>query len=397
MTLQTGMAMSRNNGNNPSLAVFFYFAAMGYAAFLGLTAPYHNWDMLGYVGNVLRWSETNAEALYQQIYADVAVSTEDWIIDQFRANPLSATAENMVKQLPFYAVKPLYLGLMWLLHQIGFALSTASSLIAALSFGALAVWLWRWQPRNAPHWVWLATIVALTWLYEWPMAALARFSTPDSLSIVLTIGALWFWLERRRVEPYFLFALLALLARPDTIVLTGTLAAYFTLLAPPPQRMELRHGIPGMALLLGVYFLAHRYSGVYSWELMFTYAFLNKIPDPEALTGTLTPALYQQVIMATLPMFLADPRMVALMIISTLGLILGWQKPGTEHRLWRDLLLLTWAALAVRFAIFPAWGEARYYYAYDLLMLLAALELGWPYIAACAGTGTGRRFSSTAT
>lgn len=362
------------------LILFLYLSAVGYAVFLGFTAPYHNWDMLGYVGNVLAWDKPDAETLYAQLFADVSATTEGWIVDQFRANPLSASAENMAKQLPFYAVKPLYLGLMWLLHQAGLALSSATWSISAFSFAALAVWLWRWRPRNAPHAVWLAGIVALTWAGEWPMAALARFSTPDSLSILLVIAALWGWLSRRSWPLYFLFALLALLARPDTLVLTGLLAVYFALLAPAPQRMPRLPACFGIALLPIAYAALSHFSGVYSWEIMFTYAFLNKIPDPATLEGTLTIPRYWQVFSASLPLFLDNARLLALLAVSLLAGFCHWMKSSKDSHLWRDLLLLTWAALMIRFTLFPAWGEARYYYAYYLIILRASLELASPYV-----------------
>jgi hypothetical protein len=173
-----------------------YAAIMLHAVVLGFTQPWRNWDIIGYVGSVIDWQEKTPDAVYANTMATMKANVPD-LYDQFTGNPLSATQKAFMQELPIYEVKPLYVALMWLVSLFGITLTTASWVISALCFAALAALLFVWRPRYMARDVWLIVILALSYLGPWPMATLSRFSTPDALCTLLVVASCV--LPRRRL------------------------------------------------------------------------------------------------------------------------------------------------------------------------------------------------------
>ncbi len=366
--------------------VALYAIAMLYSVLLGLTHPNRNWDMICYLGSVVSWQEKTPETIYSTSMGIVKDTMPDWLYQQFIENPLSSSPAAYIQQLPFCQVKPLYNVSMWFFHQTGMALTTASWVTSTVSFAILAILLFLWRPHCMGRSAWLLMVLALAFFWEdWPFATLARFSTPDALCTMLCIAALFAWLERKSFRYFCLFGLLATLARPDSIIPLGIYTAYFATLAPKPQRAPLFDAVFFCALLLiSNVVVKHITQGPnYTYEHFYIYSFFNKNPNPATMSDHLTFDMYWQSFTVGLKDFFTLPRTIMLVIISLAGGFSYYMRPapGKANRLWLDLLLVTWGAWAVRFILWPAALENRFYYGYCLVILFASGELIAPFTA----------------
>jgi hypothetical protein len=357
-----------------------YFAIICYATVLGLTSPYCNWDMLPYVASVVAWQGGNPDMIYGETMAAVKAAIPGWIYDQYVHNPLSAEATSFVQVLPFCQVKPLYNGFVWLGHHlVGLSLPVATWSVSAASFALLGFTLDRWRCRHLPRSAWLLLVVGLGFLGSYPMASLARWSTPDALCTLLLAAAVHAGLFARSAARFALFGWLATLARPDGVLFVGPLTLYFAFFQRPR--------LPGAGLAFLLFLAASALTvsilaGSYGWERMFVYSFLDKTPTPAVDDLHLTWDGYVSALTGGAALFFGSARVLALLALSGLACVAHYLKTAPDNTFNFHLLLATWATIGGRFLVWPAWGDDRFYYAYFLLILYCSGELAAPYLRA---------------
>lgn len=368
-----------------ALCIALYVAAFGYATVRGVLQPALNWDMVAYVGTVVSWETHGVQTLYERTMADVKQVVPGWYYKQITQTiPLSTTPEHFAQQLPIYRIKPLYVGLTWLTHAAGIAptLSQATSLVSAASFAALALVLLYWKPRQLGRSSWLLALFALGWLGEWPLVSLARLSTPDALATLLLTAGVTALLKHYRALAAALL-LLAVAARVESLLMVLMLAGFsFAFL-----RMELFTRVQAVLLGAGVaalYLLIQHFAQPYPYSTLFYYSFIHKTPTPAEYTGGLSWQQYSGVLKWGVQKLIVDARFQAMCALSLLAAFSWYMRPQGE-RLYAWLLVLAWANLMLRFVLYPAWGDTRYFYSNYLLMLISCAELLPPYFAALWG------------
>jgi hypothetical protein len=372
-----------NSATTPSLVIgLSYVVLMAYAVVLGIFSPFYNWDMLCYVASVTAWQGLGADAIFGGTMAALKAAIPDWVYAQHSHNALSVAAHDFVGVLPMCQIKPLYNGSVWLAHRLpGMSLPAATWWVSAISFAVLAVILSRWRSRHFPQSVWLVLVVVLTFVGSLPMSALARLSTPDALCTTLTLAALSVAYFSRSFMGFALFGWLATLARPDAAVCIGALTIYFAASAHFPQSKPVQRGAAaGLLLILFASHLAvDHLAGSYSWEKMFVYTFLNRVPDLAADTTRLTWAGYLGALSGGFAIFIVSARTAVLLGLSVVACFCRFLYPARGGAIHLHLLLLNWGCIAVRFVMWPAWGEDRFYYGYYVPILFFSAELIGPY------------------
>lgn len=358
------------------LVPFVYIAAMSHATLEGFRAPYMNWDMIGYVASAISWNDKTVPGIYEKTMKALREVASDDLYKDIKSNPLSAEDKAFVEQLPIYRVKPLYYGLMWVMHETtGMGLPKASWVISATCFGLLSVLLYFWRPRYMAREIWLLLIITLTYAFPWPMTSLACLSTPDCIATLLILTAFFSWFMRHSFKLYCAFSWIAIFARPDALLPCSAVAAYCALFAPQAHRMPLKQAAAFIVFSSITYFTISRLTGNYGLERWFIYAFIDKTPYPAEATDRLTLERYWNVLSPSTLLFLQNPRNYSMCIFSTLACFSYWMRPADGNRFWLQIMGIIWLSLTVRFLMFPAWGDDRYYFVYYLPILFAGGEL----------------------
>lgn len=362
-----------------------FLAVMLGAAVAGILAPYRNWDMLCYVASVSSWRLDSPQSIYDATISDVAGTTPDWIVTQFLANPLSSSAKNFNHVLPMCQVKPLYNALLWAISKIsGIPLSTASSLVSAIAFAIASLVLVAFPLKECPRPIWLIAILALAFAGPWPLATLARMSTPDSLCLLLTMVA-FLGLLRRHELLFSGAALLASLTRPDAAILMMCLTIWTLrdcwISSHRRTWMILAGGLVLVAFSqVAVSYFAHSYS----FEKMFYYTFVNRTSEIASLSGNLVSTeSYLNVLSYGFNTMLGSTRFCMVAGTALLGAIAHYLAPAPLVNRHRQILGVCWTAFAIRFTVWPASGEDRFYFGYFLISLCCSIELMAPLGKIC--------------
>ena len=360
------------------LAFVIYSATFAYAVWQGVTDPVRNWDMLAYVGSVISLDTSDPQAIHDRMLIDVKPVVPPELYREFsEKNPLSADPVSFYRILPLYRLKPLYIGAIWLAHRLGAGIAQATWLVSACSFAVLGIALAWWRPRGASRGVWLLAVVALCLLGQWPMAMLAAWSTPDALSLALFMLAFVAWNRHRSAGGFAVCALLSILARPDALLLVLALTGWFAFAVSAERRLR-----PCAAIFIAAAVSAAYLSiGIVGWNVLFYHTFVDIYFDFTKSVVKVTGTQYRRALVWGLLHEMQNARMKVFIALSMIALWCHRQCPSNQRE-WLWLLLMTWAVFVIRFLIFPAWGDERYYYPVYLLLLMSCLELIAPWIKA---------------
>lgn len=356
-----------------------YWGVMLHTALMGFLHPWCNWDMLGYIGSIIAWSDPSASSVHLKTLATAQASIPLWIYQQFLDNPLSASSDAFVPLLPMYQVKPLYTSLMWCIHQLGPSLPSASWIVSSVSFALLAFVLSQWRSSQLPRSFWLLLLITLNYLYPYPLLSLAHLSTPDGLCTLLTTFLLVGWLRWQSFPLLLCTALLAELARPDSLVLSSLLVLYFAMASAPLKRLGKVQAVYTVLLLGFTYLLVGKLSHNYSLDRWFVYSFIQQAPHVVDMPQHVPLATYWAVLSSNSLHFLFLPRTMTLLVWSLLACLAYAVKPSSG-RLYFHLLIISWLSLMIRFILYPSWDE-RYYFPYFLIQLMAGGEMLFPYLS----------------
>ncbi len=350
-----------------ALLYFWFFAA---AALHAYRHPFLNWDMVAYMGVAESFSAGDPQKIYDTTMTEVSqVRSPEWHY-QRRGDILSNRSEAFYQQLPFYSVKPLYTGGIWLLHALGMAMPEASWVLSILGFLGLGMVCYLFVPRGLDAGIWWGTAGLFCALGAWSMSDVARLSTPDTLCIALSAAGYCLWIYRRSFTGFAACFLLAQLARPDMLLLSSALALGFIFFASGSYRMSARQGCGFIAMTIILYMAVNYLAGNYGWKVLFFYKFIKHLSYPAHFEPHFGWEQYIGIVRHGTLRIMANARLQFLLVTSLMAALCQ----SREERGFIGILAVTWLAFAVRFALFPAWGEDRYYYPYYFIMLYAIAE-----------------------
>jgi len=263
-------------------------ALVGYA----LYRPAGNADLVDYIATVHQWQGKSGQALSDATYADLKAFLPQSLYDDVTGvvgdatvnrnaylRELAADPRALTEQIPFYSVKPLYPALMFALTTLGVQIGFASVLISAVAYGLLGLLLFAWFRRHLGPW--RSLIAASLLLVSPPFWILSRDSTPDAVCLLLIASALFVLVELRKPIPAIAILFVAILARPNAVVITGALLLAMVV-ARDASGIRIRWWVAGVAgvAAIGLVLALQRLSGNYGLGVLFYHAVIAYLPYP---------------------------------------------------------------------------------------------------------------------
>ncbi len=380
------MVLSRNN-----LLRWFWLAAcaavyisMSFSALrTAYTMPYKNWDMIAYIGTMYMLGEEDQEKWYAHTMDDIEQEVGPHLSKKFRQNPLSANSEAFRQHMPFYKVKPGYVAAVYGLYKSGVPPVKATYMVSILSVAGLLALLFFVRPAAVDAGLWWLACSAFFFKMQYPVTALARLSTPDSMSLLVLAALVCNLIVWRKMWLWYALSALMVLVRPDTIVLMIILAGLYHFRGADAMRFSRVHVAATALGLVFLYLLVSHLAGAYDIRTFLQYSLIKKVPYPEQIVPTITLWEYFAIVRSS-TMVIAKQGIVLWMLGWTAFTVIVHLLYSPRYDTAMRLMAASWIYFIAKVFTFGQWDQ-RFYYGSYFLSFVAGMMLLAPFLESLSG------------
>lgn len=341
--------------------------------------PAYNFDMLGYMALVIRMDKVHAiEEIHHITYTSAAQNVPLEEYEKLTETPpyrkrFETDPSEFKKILPNYIVKPLYTWFCWIFYKIGFPLPKATVLPSLIAFLALGSFLFHWISKYLnTAFAFLGTGLLM---YSTPVTAVARLSTPDCLSALFLVLAIYFILHRKSITLMFLSFLLSILARVDNIITCFFIVSFLTFIKKW-KSITLKQYVMMMAILIAAYFAVIFPVTKFGWSIFYYSQYARHIDYSRDFDDAVTLSSYISLFYRKLIIAFGSTHFT---FFAFLGLLVLIRKKSTFKNLNLDqaFLLVLFAIGLFKFILLPDLSD-RFYLGFYLIILILLIRKFYP-------------------
>jgi hypothetical protein len=331
--------------------------------------PVYNWDIVPYVGTVLAYDSASIEAAHAETYRLLAGKLDPAPAGHFSAL-IQDNPDYFARILPFYDIKPLYVGLIYSVSKFGISPVAAALSISTFAVIATCFMVFLWLKRFVSPLLSVGFTILLAFAAH--LTTLATVATPDALSLLFVILGLYLWLEKNWLVVGMLLLIFSLTARLNNVIFICVL---YSLLFFRYEHTGIRQRAVYLIALLGsinAYLLIKYQFNGYSWWTLFYHTFIELLPQPDTFSTPFSLALYGDVLVANSLTLLSNSMTIS---SSVYGFIL-LSVLVFQHGYQRVFIVTIWLSMAAHYLLFPQ-VEAidRFFAPYYVLFTVFAVKL----------------------
>lgn len=349
------------------------FLAGLFIAVLTFSNPIYDWDALAYTAVLLKWEGLNSQEIHQAIYKrllpGLGGATEKFLASNDFERLSRDSADYFFSQLPFYANKPLYLSLAFLLTNVGLSTLDALQSLSALGYALLFTGMVSLLHDYINYW--LALLIGLAVAIHPVLWIPSRLLTPDMLSSALLFWSCLFFL-RNKIHYALLLAIVSVGIRPDNILFSVTASVAFFLYSRNPKYFIVLYA--GLAIL--IYFIIQNVTHGYGWKITFQHSIISlKKPIEEWNTIPLTAEIYFQSLLKYIQRY--QLLLMSAIIVAAFAIQSSFRavQGSIVHRRLYAILLSLIALTIGRFFAFPRFDTRYNVCAFAFAMIIMAIVL----------------------
>jgi hypothetical protein len=361
----------------PNIATYcLFFIFLVTATVYTFKKPQYNWDMLAYMATAITIDNPSPAAVHKIVYTTAAreVPGEQYrlLVDTTHAFKGKAYQDPVFfhQSLPFYVVKPLYIGLVYAFYKAGVPLVKATLLPSTLSFFLTGMLFFCWTRKYASPL--LAFLISVIGIAMAPLINLAELSTPDCLSAFLIFYTAFLLFERRKILLPFIVILLSVCARIDNIIFCFFILTLSTFSTKTAMSISIKQYAAMVALLALAYLAISYLPHIYGWNRLFISSFYSESVSVYRNKFTLRAYLsarHSAVMVAMLVYHLFVYLLMAALVFMDVKRPLKWQKLSFDQQFILVLLL----TMFVRLLLHPEMGD-RFYMGFYLVITMLLIR-----------------------
>lgn len=246
--------------------------------------PEYSTDEFSYMANAVAMRGAGVQAIHQAVYAEAKAGIpKQAFLHLTGTDPIEGPAEGrsfreratnpyrFAEFLPCFAIRPIFNEAVYVLHYwFGVGLLKATVLIPVFSYWLMGWLLLAWMCRYVG--LASATLVSVLLLLSPPLWDLARSATPDALSALVVVGALFLLFEQRKPLPGMILLLASVYIRTDNALLVLlTLACLCT----TGFGLRLHEAALFSTLAVGSVLLINHFAGDYGAKVLYYRSFVE--------------------------------------------------------------------------------------------------------------------------
>lgn len=250
-----------------------YFFSIMLTGFYCFKRPFYNWDVLPYTALILKMDhhpkKQAHDLAYQLVQKNIPAKNYRQLTDSSHVyrNKMLTDAEAFDRQLPFYAVKPLYIASSYLFYKAGIDLPQATLFPCFISYLLIGLLLFHWLSFYLRP---IATfMVALLIMISSPLLEVAKISSPDCVSALFLFGAFYFIIEKPSLGAALIMMTLSIFARPDNILACFILLGAITFSGKWHKKIPVKKFLLMASFLAFCYILIGLIAKSYGWSVFF--------------------------------------------------------------------------------------------------------------------------------
>jgi len=366
-----------NNAAIKYLLSSLYFISIILIAVYAFKKPYYNWDALPYMGVTLSYDNDNPKFVHDTVYEIAKQQIPSITYNQITDTSLNykkimlQNATDFYNVLPFYVVKPLYTGLIYLFYKSGFSLLKATIVPSVIAYVLTGILLFIWLKTYLQ--LFFVFLTSLLMMLSAPMLEAVKTSSPDCLSAFLLLTALYFLIERKSLLITFLFLLLSVFARLDNIIPCFFILSILAFTNKWKEKLLLKKYLLMLLILTGSYFLITSNALKFGRNLLYYPSFAKHLNLSYNANTTFSfkdyfVLFYTHIISSFFFTHFALFMLLALIIFID-KLPFGFSHLNFEQSLLAALIL----SIAVRFILQPLIAD-RFYVAYYLFIIILLIK-----------------------
>lgn len=265
--------------------LFFFVAAC--ALYLSIYEPFLNWDMIGYIAAAKSFEERDLESLHSFTYDQLRDSVPDAVyqdLTQAGGRHVRSTDPYAFKEImPFYQIRPVYTGLIYLFYKTGINIVFATHMISGIAVVVAVAFLYLMS----------VSFLVKPLIYAVPPLALifnvldlAKYSTPDALAFLAVILSAYLYLKKRIALLLILLPIM-LGIRTDLILFTIPLLLFFVFERSTRWKAALL-----IFISVAIYISIGAYWENPGWSTIFYITLVPGVASPISMIPTLTASVY---------------------------------------------------------------------------------------------------------
>jgi hypothetical protein len=370
------------------LPIALYVLVAVFTALFSFLHPFAYWDMLGYIGVIESRSTSDATKIHDVAYSAIRhLRTYDDLIGSDTASPYAPYRSDMARdsihftqQLPFYALKPLFVSAVASVHRMGISFPDSFAVVSVGAYALLAcvVWFWLYRYFGA----WQCVLFGCLLIANPAIISVSRSPVPDALSLSLIAVGMYLVLEHPQTARGPLLLLVSIWVRPDALVLVEFVFFAMLMLSIAPKHQLARPAAwrksalaqkrvisEWLALdILGLlsYFTIQVAGKSYSWKILFYHSFVRFMPAPTDSSIAITPHIYLHTFASNAATLWGNSALGYTFFIAILAIFLH-RSPC--YRLVTAALLVS---VVVHFALYPS-DEPRFHIATEFFGSLSLI------------------------
>ena len=359
------------------LLLTFYFLCILFIATYAFQRPYYNWDTLPYMGVVLSYENDNPEFIHDSVYAiaqdQMPSATYKQVIDTSMdyKKRMFENRYDFYNTLPFYVVKPLYTGMIYLFYKAGVPLLRATVLPSIIAYVLIGLLLFLWLQTYVQ--LLFAFLASLLTMLSAPMLELVKTSSPDCLAAFLLLTAFYFIIKRKSLFIMFLFLLLSVFARLDNIIPCFFILSLLAFTDKWKEKLALKKYVAMIFIVIIGYILVTSSALKYGWGLLYYPSFAKHLNLSYQASTTFSFKDYFGLFYTHIISAFFFTHFIVFVLLALIVFIDTSSFKFKSLRFEQSLLIVIFLSIATRFILQPIIAD-RFYVVYYLLIIILLVK-----------------------
>lgn len=332
----------------------------------------YTWDLVPIIGVAFSLDDKSIESVHSRTLQALRSAVPPEMYRELTQGPpdtsyrrkIAESPEVFQAQLPFYAIKFAHPAILWALSKADINPVDGASFISGLAYAVCAVIIFAWLAGFIQPLIAGALTLAIT--SNTTPLLLAIFPTPDALSSC-AILFVFYLMSRDRAKTSLAVCVLAILIRPDTLLLLLLIAGWTFL------RGHRAAAAGAAAIGIAITLVLAMWAGSYPWTTFFYHSFVGRVADPAVFVSPLTlrdyVAIYRTMFVLTVQHNFA---FVAFGLLALLGIAARYRRCGGRDPYFAALVISLVYMCGLWFV--TPWASERYLAPYYIVILIALIK-----------------------